>query len=59
MGWWWPDRRASTLLVRFHFVSFRFVLFLVLVWQDYKEVLQHNTCFSKGRTTVQHLIACG
>ena len=54
MGWWWPDRRASALLV-----GFRFVSFLVLVWQDYKEVLQHNTCFSKGRTTVQHLIACG
>jgi len=24
-GWWWPDRRASALLVRFRFVSFRFV----------------------------------
>jgi len=29
MGWWWPDRRASALLVRFRFIfvsfSFRFV----------------------------------
>jgi len=32
MGWWWSDRRASALLVRFCFVLFCFVLFCFVLF---------------------------